>query len=599
MLKSSTNIGDPGRNDPCPCGSGRKYKHCCADKKRAAVSMPTTPANSVASDLRKAISLREAGCFAESLDPMERAVRAAPGNASIHHDLGLTYLKCDRIDDAIVCFQRAVALKHDFAYAHYMLGVALELRGRTEGAIAAHQRAGALKPSLFDAHHRLANLLLNFGRRKEATDAFRSAASAAPNTTEGRLSLVHALLIEDRDLEAETTVRRALTRDPGSSVGHLMLGSILAQAGRFSEAAVAFERSVALNPSQGSAYYNLVRSRTLSKTDRPLVDQMLAVAPTVRQAKERVLLELALGKAFEDLKEYGAAIAHLVNANRIKKTMVPFDREGLVQRIDELIARFTPDFLTAHTTRGSDAKLPILILGMPRSGTTLVEQIISSHPQVAGGDELHFWNRRGLMFAQTTDMQIPHFQLQAAHDYLVRLHRIAPNAMRVTDKMPFNFLWAGLIHLVFPRATIVHCRRSPIDTCLSVFATSFMPRSDFSTDPNDLVFYYRQYMRLMAHWRAVLPSDRFIEVDYEELVADPEPVSRRLIATCGLDLHPACLQPERNERLVKSASLWQVRQPIHRGSVARWRHYEPWLGDFRELLSVKDIPEGEMTGRAG
>jgi hypothetical protein len=222
---------------------------------------------------------------------------------------------------------------------------------------------------------------------------------------------------------------------------------------------------------------------------------------------------------------------------------------------------------------------------MPRSGTTLVEQVVSSHKDIAGAGELRFWTQRGAAFerlAETT--AILRMQRQVADDYLSLLHRIAPEAARVTDKMPFNFIWAGLIHLAFPHATIIHCRRNPIDTCLSVFSTYFAPRADFSTDRDDLVFYYQQYLRLMAHWRAILPADRFIEVDYELLVGDPEPVSRRLIAACGLDWDPACLAPERNDRLVKTASKWQARQPIYSSAVERWRHYEPWIGSFRNLL---------------
>jgi len=169
-------------------------------------------------------------------------------------------------------------------------------------------------------------------------------------------------------------------------------------------------------------------------------------------------------------------------------------------------------------------------------------------------------------------------------NYLRLLRGIAPDALRVTDKMPFNFLWVGLVHALLPRARIVHCRRNPVDTCLSIYSTYFAEHWGFTSDRGDLAAYYRQYLRLTDHWRAVLPADRMIDVDYEEAIAAPEETARRLIAFCGLEWDPACLSPDRNVDAVRTASRWQARQPIYRTSVERWRNYEPWLGELRELL---------------
>jgi hypothetical protein len=176
---------------------------------------------------------------------------------------------------------------------------------------------------------------------------------------------------------------------------------------------------------------------------------------------------------------------------------------------------------------------------------------------------------------------------KAAADYLRVLHAIAPKATRVTDKMPFNFLWAGLIHVAFPRATIIHCRRAAVDTALSIHQTHFHPGLAFPTGGDELVAYFRDYRRLVDHWRRVLPADRFIEVDYEELTSAPEPVTRRIIAASGLAWNDACLRPESNPRAVRTPSKWQTRQPIYRTSVARWRRYEPWLGPLSALVDVK------------
>jgi hypothetical protein len=222
---------------------------------------------------------------------------------------------------------------------------------------------------------------------------------------------------------------------------------------------------------------------------------------------------------------------------------------------------------------------------MPRSGTTLVEQIISSHPGVRAGGELNFWPTRGARWHEAgavgNEMK---FLRGAASDYLRVLKDIGPKAARVTDKNPFNFLWAGLIHLAFPQATIIHCRRAAIDTALSIHQTLFHPSLAFPTGGETLVAYFRSYQRLTDHWRALLPPQRYIEVDYEDITHDPEPVIRGLIAACGLSWHDACLRPDRNPQAVKTASRWQARQPIYRVSVDRWRRYEPYLGSLRPLL---------------
>jgi hypothetical protein len=274
----------------------------------------------------------------------------------------------------------------------------------------------------------------------------------------------------------------------------------------------------------------------------------------------------------------------------VRRGSAPFDSAAFSIEIDRLIARCTPEWLARAPELGSCDATPVLIIGMPRSGTTLVEQIVSMHPEVRAGDELHFWNERGAAWhiSGVAGNETP-FLAKAAADYLGALRAIAPTAARVTDKMPFNFLWAGLIHVAFPRAIIIHCRRAAVDTALSIHQTHFHPSLAFPTGGAELVAYFRTYQRLTDHWRSVLPADRFIEVDYEDLTGAPEPVIRRIIAACGLAWHDACLRPECNPRAVKTPSKWQTRQPIYRTSVARWRRYEPWLGPLRAL--VEDGPE--------
>jgi tetratricopeptide (TPR) repeat protein len=428
------------------------------------------------------------------------------------------------------------------------------------------------------ANSRAGHLLMSLGRAAEAIEALRAAAAQAPTVPERRLDLVRALILEKKDAEAEVEARAALAEDPRSSDGRWLLGRLLSEAGRFQDARIALEQAVALEPRQGGAWYDLARSFTWGPSDRPLLERMLAATRAVQQSDQRIRLHLAIGKAFEDLGEYGAAMQHFGRANAIKAAASPFDREAFARRIDALIGRFSPAWLAEHAGDGSPSQTPVFVLGLPRSGTTLIEQILSSHPQVEGAGELQLWTGLAAAFGRLAEGAGPGpFQKAAAQQCLSVLGGLYPDARRVIDKTPLNYQWAGLIHLVFPKALIIHCRRDPLDTCVSIHSTYFAPRADFPTGKDDLVFYWRQYARLMEHWRSALPADRFVEVDYEALVAEPEPAARRLVAACGLDWDPACLEPERNTRIVRTASKWQARQPIAAGSVGRWRRYEPWL----------------------
>ena len=311
---------------------------------------------------------------------------------------------------------------------------------------------------------------------------------------------------------------------------------------------------------------------------------------------QRARVHLARAKAADDLGDTEEAMLQCKAAEALRRPVLPLRCGGVRGRDQRLIAHFTPELIDAAV--GPSDPTRVLILGMPRSGTTLAEQIISSHPDVHGGGELPFWAGRGAAWEiEGRPGPGSAFLEQAAQDYLALLRSLAPDAARVTDKMPLNVLWAGLIHVALPGATIIHCRRHPVATALSIQRTHFNPHLAFPAGGDDLVAYFRGYEALSAHWRRVLPAGRYIELDYEALTGAPEREIRRLIGAMGIVWNDMCLLPECNRRVVRTPSKWQARQPITDAGAQSWRAYEHCLGPLGALLDGS-LPADGASGEA-
>jgi tetratricopeptide (TPR) repeat protein len=536
--------------------------------------------------LARATQCLNAGRPADAILALQEATRVAPCNAPIHHDLGFLCLQAGRLPEAISALRAALTIDPRFAQACLCLGIALQEQGDTAGALAAYRQALSLQPALTTAHVCLAALLESLGERALAIVAFRSGAASAPASLWGQLSNARALLAEDRDIEAEPVLRELVALKPTNAMAQEMLATVFANTGRFAEARDRYERAIDAAPKLAGSYYDLARCRRITPDDAPLVTRMRAalVAPGLT-ADARLKVHLALGKALNDLGDPAAAMQHFDDADDVRSKLTHFDTSAFEARIDRLIAHFTRDLVARASDIGSRDESAVLIMGLPRSGTTLVEQILSSHPQVHGGGELPFWTERGARSEEAGWVGAESSYLaRLGEEYSNLLRTLAPQSSRVTDKMPLNILWAGLIHLALPRATLIYCRRSPIDTALSIHRTYFNPHVAFPTGGHALVATIRAVERLTAHWRAVLPTDRFLEVRYEQLVRDPQPEIRRLIAACNLPWDEACLRPEHNSRVIKTPSKWQARQPIHCDAIESWRRYEPWLGPLGALV---------------
>jgi len=632
----------PDGDDPCICGSGRSLRQCCgragglvaksvaapgdvAGSKDPLASLdiksflpgdigrrleegaairrrldmqaslrlaPEAPKSTAerrraaAKFSKMAAALRDAGQMAQSIQPLQQAIAANPDDTNLHFDLGLTLVRCFRHAEAVAPLRRAIELNPGFAKAYYTLAEACEALGANADAMAALRRAIACAPNFTDAHRMLGMLLHRSERLEEARESFRRAAATGRNTTIGSVCESFVLTEEGKFAEAAEVLRQALARDPTNYLASTTLGHALANLGDIDAAIAQFERALTLPDVPVNTWAALVQIKKLTEEDRPRVAEIEAYLQREKLIPTgQMTLHFTLGKAYDDLRDYAQAMRHYDAANRIRHRFGRFDRDGLQREVDAMIAQYTQRFFAEHGNDGIDDETPLLVLGMPRSGTTLVEQVLSSHPRIAGAGELTFWHGQGMALRKTASgVADAATARRVAGEYLARLRGFSATAARIIDKALFNFHWMGLILQALPRARIVHCRRHPIDTCLSIYFTPFETIIGFVADRDDLVFYYRQYLRIMEHWRAVLAPERFIEVDYEAMVAEPETAARRLIEFCGLEWDPACLRPEENRRGVRTASIWQVRQPIYRSSVARWRRYEPWLGSLRELM---------------
>ncbi len=534
--------------------------------------------------------LRAEGRSDEAVAEAKHAVRLAPDDPGSHNNLGLSYLTAGRVPLAINHFKQAIALRRDAAMFHHNLGLAFERQSRDLEAIAAFRHALSLDVGHPETFTHLGRLLYQHGEPEEAARCYERAAVLQPDATIAAINRAEALIQHGRAVEAALCLRRALAADPRSDLGHQVLGVLLQRLGRFDEATASLERAIALQPKRISAYVALVRGKRIGPADDQLLQGMLALVDDgTLSGHDRSRLHYALGKAWDDLGDCASAIrhfdrAHAIEADQMRRAGRSFDRRAHKAGVDRTIAGFTADFFLHRWAEASAGDLPVLVVGMPRSGTTLVEQILSSHRNIGGAGELSFWtDRQALAGLALSGGLHPDRLRRLADEYIALLRAAAPAARRVTDKMPANFLVLGLVHLALPQARIIHCRRNPIDTCLSIYSTAFGNPLDFAHDRGDIVFYYEQYARLMTHWRQALPAACLFEMDYEALVANPESVTRAMIAFCGLDWDDACLSPERNEHIIMTPSVWQARQPVYRDAADRWSRYESWLGDFRRL----------------
>lgn len=525
-----------------------------------------------------------------------RAIALKPDYPEAYSNLGVVLAALGRPDEAEAAYRRAIAIKPDFAGAYNNLANALRERGQLDAAKAACRQAIALQPDYPEAYANFGNILKDLGRLEEAEAALRQAIALRHDHAEAHSNLGNVLMDQGRLTEAETVLRRAIALKPSYPGAHNNLGLALKELGRFEEARRATEEAIRLAPCRATYYCNLAEI-TRFKADDPHVAALeeLAKDEASLPTEDQIALHFALARAYEQTGRREAAFNHLLAGNALKRRTIVYDEAAVLGGMTQVETIFTPELIAAHGGTGDPAREPVFIVGMLRSGTTLVEQILASHPDVFGAGELKLFDAAlGSMRPMfpgsppfpdfVPSMTEEHFGTLGAR-YAGELRRLAPQAARITDKMPSNFLFSGLIHLALPNATIIHTMRDPIDTCMSCFSRLFTEGQRYTYDLAELGRYYRQYQSMMAHWHRVLPPGRILDVQYEDVVADLEGAARRIVAHCDLPWDPRCLDFHRTERPVRTASATQVRQPIYATSIGRGHTYEAFIAPLREALA--------------
>lgn len=567
------------------------------------------------------------GNYKEAKEAQRRALAIDPYFAKAENNLGSIYQIEEDTEKAETCFRRAASLDASFTDPVTNLATILVLNNKAANAkemLDAYIEKHGQTPPVLRALG-IAETALN--NHDKAEVCFRAALAINPEYCEAYISLSEIFHEKNRPELAFKAAEECAKIDPDNAMAHLQIGRCLDELGYPEKAKIAYDTSLKLKPDNAaailavghwdlehgdkdSARANFKKAQVVSnksigalcalaRLDKvepgcDLLQQLESALTEVETytPKKQALLRFAVGKAYQDLERYDAAFEQFALGGKSVRGTMNYDPGIHRQLIDMIIDKYDAKKIEALRSEAIETCNPIFILGMPRSGTTLAESIIASHPDVVAGGELPYLNRA---FA------VPHNQqaVSALNDIFNRsdkelrqlmlgyqscLSQRGKTGRRMTDKMPSNFMHLGLIHALLPEATIIHIKRDPLDTCLSNYTCFFQNSQYHSYDLTELGNYYNDYARLMQHWARILPATAYKTIAYEDIVQAPESTSRELIAHCGLPWDDRCMEFHKSKRSVKTASLTQVRQPIYNSSINNWRHYERHLKDLKTIL---------------
>ncbi len=530
----------------------------------------------------------------KALAQFDKALAEVPDSVDALFCRGTALQSLERLDEAIEAYKVTLDRDPHHVEAAYNFGITLRDDGKPEIALRALQKTILLKPDHADAYQALAPVMEDLGWREDALDIYKRAIELRPDSDNLIIAYSRALMTSNKVEEAEVVLKPLLEKHPEAPGPQAQFASVRLFQGDRKTAAEIANRIIGKHPKTAGAHYTLAQSERDGDHEARIAQIKDVLAGGVEEKEAESALEFALATRYEALKRHEEAFGHYIRANARKRAAlegrgVVYDREAEDARTDLMMKLFPgPESLEGVT--GSDSEMPVFIVGMPRSGTTLTEQILASHPQMAGAGELtaitnavkRLRDTLGYPRNPPTETALKNI----AGLYLQRLREVDANALRITDKMPGNFNHLGLIVRVFPKARIIHCRRNPVDNCLSCFIQNFGAEGlAWSFDLEDAAHQYHSYYNMMAHWRQILPPGQMLEIDYEETVADLEGQARRLVEFVGMEWDDACLSFHENKRAVVTASHDQVRQPIYNTSVGRWKRYGPKVTPLVEAFS--------------
>ncbi len=531
---------------------------------------------------------------------LARSVSISPGVGHVRNNYGTVLRELGDIRRALGEYKAALCLVPNYADALYNLGNVQRQFDDPRSAERSYRRALHLKPAASEIWNELGATLIELDRALEARDVCHMAARLSPEFASTHFHLACAFDLLGEIDAMRTSLRTALVCDPAFHQALIELSTERSEVGDKAAAAQLLRRALALKPNSAEAWYNLAsminfaeRPSDLAEVERA-ADSVFARQPI----KSKVMMHFALARAFGGLGDNRRMFEEIAAGNRLKRATYAYDVAADEDMMRRIAKSFTRDILSRSSSILQTSDLdPIFIVGMPRSGTSLVEQILAALPGTASGGELRTLPN-AVLAADMTFGGYPEILSDevrcAAHlasvsdAYRIATAGLAPPAARLLDKLPGNFLFAGLILAAFPNARIIHCRREPLDICWSCYSTNFARGHEYCRDLKELGRYYRAYEKLAHHWRSILPAERYREIRYETLVEEPEAETRALARFCGLDWTPSCLDFHRQGRRTRTASQHQVRQPIYRTAVGKWKKYESFLTPLIEQLEELD-----------
>ncbi len=534
-------------------------------------------------------SLRRCRRYDQAIDRATEALTQGP-DAEVFYCRARCLIAVGRYEEAVGDLRQTIPVSRTPSALHF-LGVSLSALDRHLEAISYFEEASRMEPFIPNHLVALGSAYLVLGKAEEAMKCGKRALKLRPEDSSAKMLLAQVLSLEGQTPESETYLRDVLEKTPDSAEANGLFGMFLQGMGRFEEAETFLERSLTLNPKQGLPLACLAQQRKVSADDLGLVESMVERANAREVATiDKIALRYALGKAYHDIGNLEQAFANYDEAHRLSDVTFQRSREYDAakedSRLAECISVFNKENLDRWKRLGSASARPIFIVGMIRSGTTLVEQLLSAHPDVEGAGELKFWGENAFRMWDATKCEIDaEKSAVVSSEFLNLLDRYSSTSRFVTDKMPPNHWLLGFIHSSLPNARIIHMQRDSLDVALSIWMTYLRKPPPFGDSKRNIMKACRLHERLSKHWLAVLPSDRYLQVRYEDLTSHPESVMGKVLELCDLTWDDACVHPERNERYVATPSLFRVRKPIDTKSVSKRERYAAYLGEFAELVA--------------